>query len=397
MNISQVLVRTFAATAAIVLLAGCAASGTASTAASTAAATAGTTDGTSNGTTPSVSQDPGDPIVSTQDLPGPTIESTQVAIGHGSFAGGLGTDRTSARRIATPEDLETFLADYKGQDGTLVISDDEIAQAKDALARGRVLAGGIFHSGCFPAGGPELVNADNAVTMVATFTDPQEGTVACYVAVSTVALLSLAPADLPLGLLPAVGEQVPTSSQPTREPTPSPQEPTSTPEPLPSTNDTPALTPQETTPGGPTQAPPTLPGPEIDSTQVAIGSGSFRGASSDQQRGPYRITDADQLARFNALYLGANDSGLLTGDQLASAQKALKAGSVLVGAMIHTGCFPAGKPTLAHDGDTLALVAMEIDPQEGMVDCYVAIGTVAVVAVNGTDVPAGSIASAADL
>ncbi|RIJ78393.1 hypothetical protein D1871_02875 [Nakamurella silvestris] len=387
MKISLVPVRTLAATAALALLVGCGASGTATTT-STA-----TTPGTTNSSPATTAQQPGDPTVPSQDLPGPIVESSQVAIGHGSFTGGLGPDRTGPRRIATAADLDTYVSGFQGQNGTGAFTDDEVAQAKDALTRGRVLVGALFHSGCFPAAGPELVDVNGSYQMVATFTDPQEANVACYVAVSTVALLSFAPSDIPEGSIPAVGETVPetvsapetSTNQPTNESTGSDQ---------PTETAIPETTPQTT---GPIQTAPTLPGPEVTSTQVALASGSFRGAYSDIEAGPYRITDADQLARFNALVIGVDDKGLIPADQIATAQKDLDQGLVLVGATINSGCFPAGKPTLAQDGDKLALVAMELDPQEGMVNCYVAVGTVAIVSASPQDVPVGSMSSAADL
>lgn len=296
---------------------------------------------------------PGSP---NQDLPGPVVDSTLVALVADSPSSAVLNGANGFYRITTAEELQAFASRFQGQDGKPMFTVEILAEASAALADGQVLAAGIVHQGCFPVGGAVLVQGQDGLELAATDIDPQEMNTNCYIAVASVAIVAATPEDLPADAMTSI-------------------------------QDLPGGIPT----GPPPATDPALPGKEIASTEVAVASGSV---PATDIVGPFRITTAEQLIAFADRYTGMDGKPMFSDSDLAQARTRVLAGQVLAAGVVSSGCFPAGGAVLAQDGDQVVMVPTGIDPQEGSVQCVVAITTVVILAADTTELSADQMPSA---
>jgi len=87
--------------------------------------------------------------------------------------------------------LATFAARYV--DGEPALG----RAAAAALAEGKVLVGGVVSSGCFPSNGAILVLMANGIRLLPDGLADEDPDLACYRAITSVALVAIDPADLP--------------------------------------------------------------------------------------------------------------------------------------------------------------------------------------------------------
>lgn len=69
--------------------------------------------------------------------------------------------------------------------------------AAEARAAGKVLIGGVVSSGCFPADGADLVLVADGVRLLPIGLPDEDPHIACYRAITSVALVAIDPVDLP--------------------------------------------------------------------------------------------------------------------------------------------------------------------------------------------------------
>ena len=107
---------------------------------------------------------------------------------------------------------------------------------------------------------------------------------------------------------------------------------------------------------------------------------------TDRQRDlppPGVIADEPALEAFRQRFVDG-DPGL--GDD---ASMALEGGRVLIGAAVSSGCFPAGGAQLAFTAVDVRLLPTGLSPDDPDVDCARAITSIALVAIEATELPAG--------
>jgi hypothetical protein len=140
----------------------------------------------------------------------------------------------------------------------------------------------------------------------------------------------------------------------------------------------PSTSPAPTATSGPIAPPPA----EVLAAAVVF----FDPDGTDRQPGsppPPVITDAGDLDAFAQRYVDG-DPGLET-----AARQALADGKVLIGATVSSGCFAASGAQLAFTAADIRLLPLGLPPDDSDVECVRAITSVALVAIDPSELPAG--------
>jgi hypothetical protein len=131
-----------------------------------------------------------------------------------------------------------------------------------------------------------------------------------------------------------------------------------------------------------TTGPPAPPPAEVLDATVVL----FDADGVDRHRDrppPGFISDRQGLAEFEQRFV---DGDPALGP---AAETALAAGKVLVGATVSTGCSPADGAQLAFTASDVRVLPIGLPPDDPEVECVRAVTSVALLAVEPTDLPAG--------
>ena len=129
-------------------------------------------------------------------------------------------------------------------------------------------------------------------------------------------------------------------------------------------------------PDGPVSPPPA----EVLDATVVFFDADDMGPHSNAEA-PRLIEDEQALDAFEAQYVDGDPA-------FGSApREALEAGQLLVGGMVSRGCYPAQDAQLAFDVDEVLLLPIGIPADDGNVECYRAITSVALLSIDPADLP----------